>query len=405
MNTIKSVFQSKWSIGILMVLCLTLASGQRIAVAEYGFGDIPLDPETYQQFLKIMPDKAADAIPTSYDARDDGIVTSPKDQGSCGSCWAFASVGAFESHLLKAFSFGPTDLSEQQQVSCNLSMAGCCGGSMSAIQFWEDEGPVYESCYPYGESGTSCPTYRTVPCEDSYVCEQLPQRVINYYTVSNNPTQMNTSLYDDGPSYWRFNVYTDFSSGGTGFWNEAGPGDVYVNSASSSLRGGHAVLIIGWDDTKGAYLCKNSWGATGGPNGDGTFWIAYSGHAHDLGFQMANFNLTRECDYCIEDSYGYEWCLDVVNNDTRAVYLQGTCDVATDIKDAMATYLRSTGGLSMTATGGISEVIFNYNANVRNGNGVWMNDQGGNGQVNIWWCTTGDEKIVNNGGPQPDAKD
>jgi len=51
------------------------------------------------------------------------------------------------------------------------------------------------------------------------------------------------------------------------------------------------VLIIGWNDTEDAYLCKNSWGATGGPNNDGTFWIAYSGHAHNLYFGMVNFDL------------------------------------------------------------------------------------------------------------------
>ena len=307
-------FEAKWLIGILMALFLAFGLGQMAAAAEYGLGDIPLDPETYQRHLKIWPREATEALPTSYDARNDGIVTPAKNQGSCGSCWAFASVGAFESHLLKQFGFGPTDLSEQQQVSCNLSWYGCCGGSSTALQYWEDEGPIYESCFPYGESATYCPPpfgppQRTVPCEDSYVCEQLSYRVTNYHTVGTTPTQFKTSLYNDGPSYWRFYVYGDFSYSGTGFWNEAGPGDVYVNSGGIKL-GGHAVLLIGWDDNKihsagtGAYLCKNSWGATAGPNGDGTFWIAYSGHYYSLGFGMSNFNLIGGpgYDFCFEPS-------------------------------------------------------------------------------------------------------
>jgi hypothetical protein len=249
-----------------------------------ALGDIPLDSVTYQRYLRILEIKA---LPASYDARDDGIVTSAKDQGACGSCWSFASVGAFESHLLKDFSVGPTDLSEQQQVSCNLSMSGCCGGSSTAIRWWETRGAIYETCFPYGESSTSCPTQRTVPCGDASGCEQLAYRVENFHTISDNPTQMKTSLYNDGPSYWRFDVYSDFSS----FWGSGSPGEVYVNAAATSKRGGHAVLLIGWSDSKGAYLCKNSWGATGGPQGDGTFWIAYTGHAHNLGFQMANFDL------------------------------------------------------------------------------------------------------------------
>ncbi len=41
---------------------------------------------------------------------------------------------------------------------------------------------------------------------------------------------------------------------------------------------GHMVTLIGWDDTKQAWLCKNSWGSTSGPHKDGTFWISYKSH-------------------------------------------------------------------------------------------------------------------------------
>ncbi|MFX0198844.1 MAG: C1 family peptidase [Candidatus Hodarchaeota archaeon] len=293
-------FEAKWLIGILMVLFLAFGLGPMAAAAEYGLGDIPLDPETYQRYLQIWPEEAVEALPASYDARDDGIVTPAKNQGSCGSCWAFASVGAFESHLLKQFGFGPTDLSEQQQVSCNLSMVGCCGGSSSAPRYWESAGPIYEACFPYAESGTSCPTQRTVACSAASGCTQLSFRVTNWHTVSPTEAQFKTSLYNDGPSYWRFTVYSDFNT----YWNSGNPGDVYVSQSGYSQLGGHAVLLIGWDDAKGAYLCKNSWGAAAGPNGDGTFWIAYSGHYYNLGFGMSNFNLTGEpgWDYCVEPS-------------------------------------------------------------------------------------------------------
>lgn len=295
-----SRFEAKWFILILMVFLLAFGLGQMAAAAEYGLGDIPLDPETYQQYLKVWPDQAAEMLPASYDARDDGIVTPAKNQGSCGSCWAFASVGAFESHLLKQYSFGPTDLSEQQQVSCNLNMAGCCGGSSSAPRYWESTGPIYEACFLYAESGTSCPTQRTVPCSDASGCQQLTYRVTNWHTVSATEAQFKTSLYNDGPSYWRFTVYSDFMT----FWNSGNPGDVYTSKSGYSQLGGHAVLLIGWDDAKGAYLCKNSWGASAGPNDDGTFWIAYSGHHYNLAFGMSNFNLTGgpEWDYCFEPS-------------------------------------------------------------------------------------------------------
>jgi hypothetical protein len=111
--------------------------------------------------------------------------------------------------------------------------------------------------------------------------------VTGWHTVVASPADFKTSLYTYGPSYWRYTVYTDFDT----FWGSGSYGQVYVNQGGS-VRGGHAVLLIGWDDAKQAYLCKNSWGDRGGPNGDGTFWIAYSGHANNLGFGMANFSVT-----------------------------------------------------------------------------------------------------------------
>jgi len=278
-------------------LFLVLGIGQVAFGQEYGLGDIPLDPETYNRYLKSYPDQLKDSIPTAYDARNDGIVTSAKNQGNCGSCWAFASAGAMESHILK--NGGTTyDLSEQQQVSCNLTMSGCCGGSSTAPQYWETTGPIDEACGPYGESSTSCPTQRTVPCSDMDACEQLVYRVTNWHTVGTTPTDFKTSLYTYGPSYWRFQVYSDFYT----YWNGAAAGAVYTNTGGTN-QGGHAVLLIGWDDNKQAYLCKNSWGSGEGPNGDGTFWIAYSGHANNLGFGMSNFELAGgpSYNYCFQD--------------------------------------------------------------------------------------------------------
>ena len=288
---------------LTLSIFMVLGWGQAAFSEEYGLGDIPLDPETYQKYLKVYPDAMAEGLPAAYDARNDGIVTSAKNQGACGSCWAFASAGALESHILKDGG-QEYDISEQQQVSCNLDNYGCCGGYSDAVTFWESQGPILESCGSYEESGTSCSTAeRTVPCSNLSGCSELSYRVTDWHTVSATVTDFKTSLYNDGPSYWRYDVFEDFMD----FWRTAQSGEVYVNinASEENYLGGHAVLIIGWDDAKGAYLCKNSWGATGGPNEDGTFWIAYSGHADPLGlrFGMANFELTggSSCPECPPD--------------------------------------------------------------------------------------------------------
>ncbi len=102
---------------------------------------------------------------------------------------------------------------------------------------------------------------------------------------------MKGSLVQHGPCYFRYDAYDDFHT----FWNTASPGQVY-RQKSGNEPGGHAVLIIGWSDTKKAWLLKNSWGEAGGPNNDGTFWMAYDGHKNDLRFQMFNITSLQKTD-------------------------------------------------------------------------------------------------------------
>jgi uncharacterized repeat protein (TIGR01451 family) len=357
-NTKKKIVRVRWLIGSLLTLLLiavALAPGvvTAQAAADDGpsegqacYGDIGLDEATYEKYLKRLDSgtlDTMDGLPAAYDARNDGIVTDAKAQ-ACGDCWAFASAGAMESHMLKAgASYTPTadpNLSEQQQVSCNGDMSGCSGGNPTAPRYWESNGPVYETCFPYGASYGTYPG--DVPCSAGDDCPQLPYRVTGFYTVPSD--LFRESLYVDGPSYFRFDTYDDFEPW---FWS-ASSGDVYVNGVGGD-HGGHAVLIIGWDDAKGAYLFKNSWGS-GGPEGDGTFWMAYGGHANDLGFQMSNFDLlSLAVDMSIEKSddpdpviAGEQLIYDVTvtnNGPNTATNLQ-----VTDVLPSAVTYLVNTGG-------------------------------------------------------------
>lgn len=295
MFKLEKIFSSKLFAIFLALTILFTTTGLTTLPQEgcpaCGCGDIPLDEETYQQYLKpVDPEDRLDTVlPSAYNAKTLGYVTSAKNQASCGGCWSFASVGAFESHLIIAgYANNTIDLSEQQQISCNDDMLGCCGGNVLAPQFWETIGPVYDTCYPFGDAAgvPNCPNppYSNVACTTT--CPQLSYRVTNFYTVPASTTEFKISLYEDGPSYFRFTVYSDFYN----FWSYSSAGTVYQN-AGGSLEGGHAVLLIGWDDVKQAFLLKNSWGSTSGPQGDGTFWMAYTGHANNLGFQMSNFDV------------------------------------------------------------------------------------------------------------------
>lgn len=277
-----------YSIILFSLLCI---SDVHAGLYDLELGDLGKSgdyDQTIREFKGFFKDTsgfdayAAGAIPPQYDWRDQGAVTLAKNQMMCGSCWAFASIGALESKIL-INEHTEWDISEQQMVSCSNPNYGCNGGRADAILYYYDQGPMEESCTGY-TSGNGA----YVPCTSLDQCTELPYRVEGYYTINTNDiNEIKTSLYNDGPSYFRYNVYEDFYD----FWRNGSPGQVYTQSAGG-YEGGHAVLIIGWDDTKNAWLCKNSWGENAGPNGDGTFWIAYSGHANNLDFGMSNFSIS-----------------------------------------------------------------------------------------------------------------
>lgn len=278
-------------------LCALLATllATTPALAQGAFGDLGL-PDDYDLTMKSFEDMSLPAAAAAYDWRDHGGVTPVKDQFSCGNCWAFAATGVLESKLLIE-GYAEFDLGEQFQTSCNAAFSGCFGGWMTSLLFWETEGPMLESC-------TGFPSADGVnrPCSDLDHCDQMQVSATDYYTVDTAILDdAKASVLDDGPAYFRFDVHDDWSI----FMSTAAPGSVYVNNYTDpGGPQGHATLIIGWDDNKGAWLLKNSHGATNGPDGDGTFWMAYSGHLNDLSFGMANVDtlIVEDVDECTCDA-------------------------------------------------------------------------------------------------------
>jgi C1A family cysteine protease len=206
-------------------------------------------------------------LPSSFDWTQNGgnFVTSVKNQAGCGSCWAFASAAALESKTLisSALPWVDLDLSEQILISC--SGAGTCesGGLVSTTaDFLASHGVYLEKCYAYtaanGDCGRACPRQQT----NAYRIDGWS------YVVSGNPanlTAIKNALVTKGPLVAWFKIYDDFKHYAEG---------VYSYTSGNYTGTNHFVLIVGWDDTKGALKCKNSWGTEWGE--DGFFRISYN---------------------------------------------------------------------------------------------------------------------------------
>jgi hypothetical protein len=117
----------------------------------------------------VTPEQAAD-LPAAFDWRDyqgGNWMTPVKDQGSCGSCWAFGAVGAVEA-AQNIRSNNPDldlDLSEEYLVTdCSPLDGTCCGGSnASALMYIQDFGIPDEACLPY-DSGSGCSCFGSGTC-------------------------------------------------------------------------------------------------------------------------------------------------------------------------------------------------------------------------------------------------
>lgn len=240
-----------------------------------------------------------DTVPESYDLREQGIITSVKDQGSDGMCWAFATLGAAESHLLKYYetdldNINDMDLSEEQvgyylytpdpqPLSPTYGDAiiqakkGASGGNALHASFFLSTVGIQEEAYlPYqGCSGFDSEYQRKQTAYRMTGSETM----LSVQTDSERKTIKKRMMQNGG-------IYVAFHSSGANYYDN-GTTYAYYQSDSSYYNANHAVLLIGWDDNyakenfdpkeqpknNGAWLVKNSWGD--GKLDDGYFWISY----------------------------------------------------------------------------------------------------------------------------------
>jgi hypothetical protein len=190
-------------------------------------------------------------LPSSFSWIAEEGVTNVRDQGTCGSCWAFAAIGQIES-FVKIYYNQTLNVSEQQIISCNPYGSGCGGGWAGAAYYvCEQYGGVNEGCMPYQGAAADL-----VPCTQE---EHLPFAFVqDWYSVANDVTQIKTALLD-GPVCTLIDASTEFEEYGDGCYDVPGYGT------------NHVVVIVGWDDRlcdqEGAWIIRNSWGAGWGMGG------------------------------------------------------------------------------------------------------------------------------------------
>lgn len=220
-----------------------------------------------KELIKLL-EKNCGSKSKKWDSRTVNLISAVRDQ-KCENCWAYSALGAFEASYIKVNGIAPTSIDASEQFAVNCSGGGDCkGGFAYKIFEWMVDGNKNLGEDALGpDKGVDGNCAGRSPATDYYATdwgvvdpsgdiskiasvEDIKAAICKYGSVaaSLKPTELFQN-YTNG-------VFFEFESN-------------YEKPVS-----GHAILLVGWDDDKDAWLLKNSWGTDWGEDGYG--WIKYN---------------------------------------------------------------------------------------------------------------------------------
>jgi cathepsin L len=246
------------------------ALSQRLQAASIAA--IQDDPKLAKKEFKDLRSKCA-ANADSFDWRDQGVVSPVQHQGQCGSCWAFAAVGALEAnfHIVNS---KDAPLSEQFVLNCAANH-GCKGNWFGNAFTVLMAGAPSRSTVPYRAAEAMC-------MPNTAIARAINWSYLGSFGATPSDHSLKQALCDHGPIVVAIKATPLFKYYKEGVFNEYAQG----NDAADV---NHAVLLTGWNDAAKAWTIKNSWGSDWGESG--LMRISY--RSNNIGFGAAWVEATR----------------------------------------------------------------------------------------------------------------
>ena len=237
-----------------------------------------------QETAAVQASEESPLLPTAFDSRErwPGCIHPIRDQGQCGSCWAFGTSEAFSDRLCIA-SAGRINvvLSVEQLLDCNVFglESSCAGGDQAtASEYIIAKGLVSDECYPYtkrhGGNASKCRKQcsSNTPTNRSWVPHKAKAGSLRWLVTERGIQQ---EILARGPVVSCFEVYSDFQKAGDGRVYSHGPNATRKKSGGLG-DSGHCIKVLGWGvqppnaSTAGTHaatpywLIANSWSASWG---------------------------------------------------------------------------------------------------------------------------------------------
>jgi C1A family cysteine protease len=190
-----------------------------------------------------------------------GMTTPVKDQGQCGSCWAFSTTETVESAILMAGK-KVQPLSPQEIVDCDSSDSGCNGGDPQEALGWVKQGGGLDtdSCYPYTAQDGTCASSQCTPAGN----------VNTVVPIGSDESTIYQALAQYGP----LSICADASS-----WSNYQDGILTADQCGDNVD--HAIQLTGYSPDQGGYwIVRNSWGSDWGISG--FIWLQYGSNTCDM---------------------------------------------------------------------------------------------------------------------------
>jgi hypothetical protein len=271
----------------------TLASGVKVIKGpsrDYYMG-LKQKPAQYRGLGEThVTLEDCDNLPEEFDLRDLGVVGKIKDQGQCGSCWAFSETASLESAAAVATGKTGPILAEQELVSCDTANYGCDGGNLNSFSYQISHGQSLGKDYPYtsGESGASG------SCKDGLKPAAQGSNFVNVGTTDATIPKVKDvqcALFKSHTIPWIVAAADGWMSPPTG------DNDVYTSCGQGQVD--HAIGLVGWKtiDGKVYFKVRNSWGSSWGSTAGRP-----GGEAGYIMMELGCDNLGQEVAYILDKS-------------------------------------------------------------------------------------------------------